>query len=484
MGGGNSEVSATTKNVLLEVANWKPGSIRRTSMHLKLRTEASLRFEKGIGPEVAMVAHERALHLFQQLTGGAIARGIVDVYPGKEPPPTIVVSAQKIERVLGLAIPPDAVRRILTDLGFVCHHLPPDRYSVQPPYWRPDVAIAEDVIEEVGRIYGYDRLPATLLDGALPPPEPRPLEDLRERVRDLFVAVGFQEVINYTLTDLERLGRTVAPGDARRSGPLAVVNPVAARHRYLRTTLRSGLLENYAANRHHREGPLRLFEIGAEYLPVEGDLPHERQVVCAVLGGERESRWGRPGEERLDFFDAKGAAEAVFATLGVAAAFAPTESFGLLPGHTAAILAGGDEIGVVAQVHPDTAAAFDIAGPVFLLEVWLEDLVRALPARPSYLPPSRFPEVRQDLALLVASDVPAGRVLEIVRSHRSGGVRVAGEVFDDYRGPGVPAGKKSLALGIRYQAMDRTLTDEDVERIQGGLLKRLEKELGATLRGA
>ncbi len=482
MGGGNSEVSATTTSVLLEVANWKPGSIRRTSTHLKLRSEASLRFEKGLGPEVAMMAHQRALHLFQRLTGGTIAAGLIDVFPGKQPPPTIIVTADKIARVLGLTISPAEVRRILTDLGFVCHHLPPDRYSVQPPYWRPDVVIPEDVIEDIGRIYGYDKLPATMLQGSLPEAEPRPVEDLRERVRDLAAALGFQEVITYTLSDLEHLGRTVAPDDARRAGPLSVVNPVAARHKYLRTTLRSGMLETYAANRHHHEGTLRIFEAGAEYLPVEADLPHERQVLCALLGGPRETRWGRPAEERVDFYDAKGTVEAVTAHLGVTVSFRAAEGFGLLTGHSAAVFAGKEQIGVLAQVHPATAESFDISEPVFLIELWLEELARALPERPAYVPPSRFPEVRQDVALLVDLDLPGSRITDVVRSHRSGSVRLSAELFDDYRGSGLPEGKKSLALRLRFQAEDRTLTDEDVQRIQAGLLKRLEKELGASLR--
>ena len=482
MGGGNSEVSAATKNVLLEVATWNGGNIRRTSQYLKLRSEASLRFEKGIGAETAMFAQKRALHLFEELTGGTVSTGVVDAYPGRRPAPTIIVSEEKIGRVLGVLIPPDEVRRILTDLGFVCHHLPPDRYSVQPPYWRPDVSIAEDVIEDIGRIYGYDKLPGTMLKGSLPEPEPRPLEDLRERVLDAAVALGFQEIITYTLTETSLLERVVAPEDTRRRGPLSVVNPVAARHKYLRTSLRAGLLETYAGNRHAQEGPLRLFECGFEYLPTEADLPHERPVLCGLLGGAHEDRWGRATGERIDFFDAKGAVEGVLRHLGVPASYRQETVFGLLPGHTASVYAGKEQIGLVAQVHPETASQFDISEPVFLVELWLEDLVRALPERPDYAPPSRFPEVRQDLALLVDANLPAGKLIDIVRSHRSGAVRIRGEVFDEYKGKGVPQGKKSLALAVRYQAEDRTLTDEDVARIQGGLLKRLEKELGASLR--
>ncbi len=482
MGGGNSEVTPHTTSVLLEIANFRAGSIRRTSTMLKLRTEASLRFEKGIGPEMAEYAQRRALHLFEQLTGGRIATGLVDVFPGREPQRTIMLSAARIEQVLGISIAPDRVREILTALGFVCHHLPPDRYSVQPPYWRPDVQIPDDVIEDLVRIYGYEHLPATTLRGALPAPEGRPVEEARERVRDLAVSLGYQEVITYSLGGREGDTRVIDPNDSLRMKPLAVVNPVAAQHTYLRTSLRGSLLETYAANRRQHEGALRIFEIGFEYLPTEADLPHERPVFCALAGGSHESRWGRPTPEKVDFFDAKGDLEGVLEALGIVGGFAPAELYGLLKGHSATVRAGKETVGVIAQVHPDTAALFDIQEPVFLIELWLEDLTRAIPGRPEYSAPSRFPEVRQDIAVLVDVDLPAGRLMEIVRSHRSNAIRLDAELFDDYRGQGVPVGKKSLAVSLRYQSMDRTLTDADVARVQQGLLKRLEKELGAVQR--
>ena len=401
MGGGNSEVSESTHTILLEVANFQAGSIRRTSTHLKLRSEASLRFEKGLGPEMAEFAARRALHLFATVCGGRPAAGMVDVYPGQTPQRTVVVTAARIEQVLGIPVPVEEVRRILTDLGFVCHFVPPGKFSVQPPYWRPDIEIPDDVIEDIGRIYGYDKLPATMLRGQLPAIEPNPVIDLRERLRDLTVAHGFQEVITYTLTSLPKIEATVSPDDVVRRNPLSVVNPVAAQHTYLRTSLRPSLLETFAANRRVAETALRLFEVGAEYLPREGDLPHERPVVCALLGGPRENRWGRAGEGRLDFFDAKGVVEGVSEACRIPVKFAPAAVFGMLEGHTAAVMAGGTRVGVVGQVHPDTAAAFDIDEPVFLAEFWVEELAQHVPERPAYQAPSRFPEVRKDIALLV-----------------------------------------------------------------------------------
>lgn len=484
MGGSISEISPSTRTILLEVANWNPGAIRRTSTHLHLRSEASARFEKGIGPGVAIAAHERALHLFELLTGGHIATGIIDVFPGHQPPRTVVIPPGRIEQVLGIDIPPSEVRRILSDLGFVVHHLPPDRFSVQPPPWRPDIQIADDLVEEVGRIYGYDKLPITFLRGALPQPWPNAYERMRERLRDVAAGLGFQEVITYSLTDEESLAPFVDPGDAIRGNPLAVTNPVASQHRVLRTSLRGALLSTFAANRRHEDGPLRLFEIGFEYIPVEADLPHERPVLCAVIGGPRIDRWGRPTNERVDFYDARGVVEALLDAIGVRATFSASEHRGLLPGHTASISLSGQAAGVIARVHPAAAALYDVDEPVYLVELDLEALVPALPERPDYAPPSRFPEVRQDIAVLVDAALPASRVLDLVRAHRAKGLALSAAIFDDYRGPGIPEGRKSLAISLRYQAADRTLSDEEVSRVQDALLKRLEKELGATLRGA
>ena len=481
MGGGNSEVSESTSTVLLEVANFHPGSIRRTSTQLRLRSEASLRFEKGIGPDLAPYAQERALHLLELVASGRPAAGLVDSFPTPLPSPRITLPAARIEQVLGIVIDSAEVRRILSALGFDVTQSG-DAFEVTPPFWRPDVALPDDIIEELIRVHGYEKLPTTVLRGALPEAQPRPLERVREQVRSLAAGLGFHEVISYTLTSGEVLSRVVAPDDEDRAQPVAAANPVASQHTYLRTSLRGSLLATYAANRHHEDAAMRLFEVGVEYLPTEADLPHERPVLCAVLGGQRLERWERPGPERLDFFDAKGAVEALLDDLGVEGAFTPEEEYALLPGHTAAVSVGDEAVGVVAQVHPDVAASFDIEEPVFLVELWFEPLTRALPERPDYAPPSRYPVARRDLALLVPAATPASALLDVIRSHRARGVSISADVFDEYRGEGVPAGQKSLALALRFQAGDRTLGEKDVVRIEQGLLRRLEQDLGATLR--
>ena len=482
MGGLESEVTENTRNVLLEIANFAPGSIRRTSTHLKLRSEASLRFEKGIGADTPALAQRRALHLFEQLTGGRIARGLIDHYPGQSPRSRIDVPADRIHRVLGIEIPAADVQAILGRLGFECEETAPGHYAVTPPYWRPDVSIPDDVIEDLARIYGYDRLPATRPHGALPPVEPDPVRDTREYLRDAAVAAGFQEVINYTLTGMAQLQRVVDPADQLRLSPLAVSNPVASQHSLLRTSLRASLLTSYATNQRQHESALRLFEVGFEYLPIEADLPHERPVLCGVVGGHREGRWRRPEGDRLDFFDAKGLVETLLDTIGVTATYRPGKHFGLLEGHTAEVVCGKDVVGLLGQVHPGTAASFDIDEPVFLVELWVEDLARHVREGRDYTPVERFPSVHVDLALLVDVETPAGDILNVIRSHRAKNVRVEAELFDEYRGKGIPGGQKSLAVAVRYCPSDRTLTEDDVSRIQDGLLKRLEKDCGARLR--
>jgi phenylalanyl-tRNA synthetase beta chain len=206
-------------------------------------------------------------------------------------------------------------------------------------------------------------------------------------------------------------------------------------------------------------------------------------VFCAVIGGARESRWPGAAGDLLDFFDAKGVLEAALAELGIPFKVQPAAHFGFLEGHTADVLVGKEPVGILGQVDPRVASGFDIDQPVFLIELWLEDLARHLPDRPDYAPISRHPAARIDLALLVDETTLAATVLDLVRSHRARDVSVGADVFDEYRGKGVPPGKKSLALNVRFQSGERTLEEKDVARIRESLLARLDKELGATLRG-
>ncbi|MCK4697463.1 MAG: phenylalanine--tRNA ligase subunit beta, partial [Dehalococcoidia bacterium] len=282
MGGAGSEVTEATTAVLIESANFNPASIRRTSIKFKLGSEASLRFEKGLSAELPLQALRRATQMMAELSGGKIARGIIDVYPGKREVKPISLTTKQVARILGIKIAREKVAKVLGSLGFQCERVSPGELSVAVPYWRTDVRLAEDLVEEIARIIGYDDLPTTLPSGALPRYKPDPMRALIEKVSNILVGCGMQEVITYSLTSLAML-RKVTPQPAA----LKVANPITTEQEYLRTTLRPGLLQTLSANEKHENNSIRLFEVGKVYLPREGDLPEERHMLSGVLCGTR-----------------------------------------------------------------------------------------------------------------------------------------------------------------------------------------------------
>lgn len=485
MGGAETEVAVGTTTVLLESANFHQANIRRTSRQLRLQSEASSRFEKGLPPELTVPALRRASQLMAQLTGGRPAPGIIDSYPGQQDRQPILLTKKHFKRLLGVAMDWDEIRQPLEALGFVCQDAVGSEgetaISVMVPYWRRDVTMAEDLVEEVARIIGYDALPTTLPLGRLPEPRPDPLRELQRRVRQVIAGCGFQEVITHSLVSLAVLQQAL-PGEALDPPPIRVANPISSEQEYLRTSLRPGLLMTLARNQRHEEGSLRFFEVSRTYIPRPGQLPEEREVLAGIASGPRqETSWlGDSGE--MGFFDAKGILETLFARLGVAVAFEPWDDDRTLqPGRTARVMAGDAPLGVLGEVRPSVAESFDLLPhPVVLFEVELAPLVPLLGSVGRYQPLPRFPAVLRDLALVVDGATPAHRVEEILCSSPL----VANiTLFDVYRGDQVPVGKKSLAFRVVYRVDDRTLTDAEVNEVQEQILERLRRELGATLRG-
>ena len=477
MGGAESEVGERTVNILLESATFDGLSIRRTSRELGLRSEASTRFDKGLSPELPLFAARRAIQLMVQLAGGKAAKGLVDVYPGHSARQPIRLTTERAMKVLGVGVATEEMARTLKALGFQGRDGGDSALQVEAPYWRMDIAIEDDLLEEIARIKGYDWIPTTTLGGHLPVYEPEPMLALKEAVRDIMVASGLVEIVTYSLTSQEVRARA-QPGGPE---PLRVWNPLSTDLEELRLTLRGGLLRTLAANQRNQEEGIHLFEVGKVYLPTEGELPQEREVVAAVLSGPRRaSFWQAEGGE-LDFFDAKGVLEALFDGLGVVVSYEPDKDPLLHPGRTARLFVDGRPVGLVGELHPRGAGAFDLLNrPVAYLEVDLQELLPLLPERGHpYQPIARFPGIVRDLALALDESVPAQRVLEIIRATPL--VQQA-PLFDVYAGEQLPPGKKSLAYRIVYQSPGRTLTSEEAQRTQDRLLDRLHKELGATLR--
>jgi phenylalanyl-tRNA synthetase beta chain len=480
MGGGDAEVSAATTSILLESANCNPVNIRATSTGLGLRTEASVRFEKALHPELAAVAIRRAMKLLVEVAGGRAAKGIVDTYPAKRADTRVVVTKTRIEQVLGVDMPTAAVRSALTELGFGCRWVPPDRYVVRAPYWRTDVTQADDVIEELARATGYDRIEPAALAGALPNAVQEPVRDLRERIKDAAVAAGLQEVINYPLTTTQTLSIVTPREGLTMKPPLRLENPMSSEQAVMRTSLRHSILGSLAANLRWDRRMVALFESARIYLPQEGDLPEERETVVAAIAGKRLGRWGEATDEEVDFFDAKGMLEEMLERIGARLDFRPHEEHGLLKSRTAALVADGLQVGVIGQVHPQVTARFELNTPTYVFEVDVERMQKAVQGTVQHRPLSRFPAVIQDIALLVDTSVPAGHVESLVRGS---GLVADARLFDVYEGAPLPAGKRSLAYAVHFQAPDRTLTEAEVADARRRLVRRLERELGAELRG-
>ncbi|PZC47787.1 MAG: phenylalanyl-tRNA synthetase beta chain [Chloroflexi bacterium] len=480
MGGANSEMTEATTDVLVESANFHPTNTRLTARGLGIRTEASLRFEKGLGPELPPLALRRATQLILELAGGTAARGTIDAYPGRSETPSILLTMERVGRVLGTPIEQAVAQETLEALGFNVVVKAEGSLEVTPPYWRTDIAIPEDLVEEVARTTGYDRIPATPLTGALAARRPQPWRDLREELRDLLVEAGMQETISYTLVN----GEALEALEMKPDGSLKVANPMSQEQEYLRTSLRASLLSSLAANlRRSPEAGLRLFEIGRVYTPREGDLPLENEKAVGVLAGPRATlSWGSVGEETLDFFDAKGVIEAALAQLSTTGVYEPATDSVLHPGRTASILVNGAQVGVIGEVHPGVLERFDVpAERVALFELDIEALLAALPeGTRRFESISRFPDTLRDLALVVNKDVSAQDVRKRIEGHPLVHQAV---LFDVYEGERIDPDKRSLAYRVVLRAPNRTLTSEEVSQALAKTLRILQNDLGATLRG-
>jgi len=386
-------------------------------------------------------------------------------------------------------LPRAEIERILTSLEFRCEPEGETAVRVTAPEHRLDIGTgvtgAADLIEEVARIYGYDRIPVSEMADELPPQRDRVSVDLEERVRDLLAMAGLQEVISYRLTTPEREAVLVPPDALGVDRPyIRLANPISGDRVVMRQTLLPGLLETMAQNARLRDR-LWFFEIGPVYLPNgAGGLPAEpRRLALGVAGRIAPASWRDGDPCRADFFDLKGAVEALLSGLHLAeVVFEPVTHPTFLPGRTARVLVSGQQLGTLGEIHPQIRAAFDLPpGPVCLAELDLDGLLRCVPSTYRVAAVPRFPPALQDIALVVDEEVSAATVMGVV--HAAAGPLLAEvRLFDVYRGPQLPPGQKSLAFSLVFQAADRTLTDAEVEAEKRHIVEAAAKRLGAQLR--
>ena len=500
MGGVETEIHDGTTNVLLESANFDFINNRRSAQNLKIPSEATARFGRGVPASGTVAAAQRASELMRclgnahDLAGGVIARGVADAYPVVQPVVAVDLAVAEVERILGLAIPKGEIAAILQKLEFAVVD-GGEVLHVTAPQHRLDVEIPADLIEEIARVYGYDRIPTTLLADELPPQRSNVEVEVEEQVRDLLVAAGLQETIAYSMGSLESFGK-LAPGSPPPDPAdyIQLANPLTPERAFMRRTLMASALETMRDNLRFVDR-VSIFEIARVYWPRPDEvLPEEPRHLCIAMTGPRALRsWLGAGEGTLDFYDLKGVVDALLAGLGLQeASFAPIAHPAFHPGRAAALLVDGVEAGLLGEVHPEVVEAFDLDDPsrdaaspggrrVCLAEFNLERLLATAGQPVQVTPVSMYPAVYEDLALVVDEGVPAVRVRDMIV--QAGGPMLRRvELFDLYRGEQIGEGKKSLAYALTYQADDRTLDAGDAARIRTRIVRRLEQELGASLR--
>jgi phenylalanyl-tRNA synthetase beta chain len=475
MGGINSGVQPVTAVLFLECAYFTPEAIAGCARKYAMHTESAHRFERGVDPALQVRAIERATQLLLEICGGqpgpVIEVSALDYLPESAP---IVLRHARLQRVLGMAPDPHEVSDILTRLGMVVTAQGED-WLVQPPSFRFDIQIEADLIEEVGRIHGYNRLPSIAMQGALdvlPLPE---AEQSLEQVCDLLVARGYQEAVTYSFIDPELQALVNPPLQ-----PVRLANPISSEMSEMRTSLWPGLLKAVQYNLNRQKSRLRLFEYGLRFYSQGNEIKQELMLSGIISGARLPEHWGGK-TEAVDFYDIKHDVEMLlhFAAQRQEPVFVAAEHPALHPGQSAQIKRGDETLGWLGKIHPGLANSHDLDVNTCLFELRFEAIRQGALAR--FEPISRYPSIRRDLAVVVDTNTVAADLQRVV-------AEAAGELlqelvfFDVYQGKGVETGRKSIAFGLILQDYSRTLTEQDIESTVARVTKRLGEEFGATLR--
>ena len=478
MGGQASAVSEQTRDIFLESAFFSPLALAGRARSYGLHTDSSHRFERGVDFQLPRQAMERATALILELSGGQ-AGPVVEVVSRDDlpAPVTVLLRREQIGKVLGLAIADGEVTDTLERLGMGVAQTA-DGWQVTPPSWRFDIAIEVDLLEELARCYGYNRLPVTPIHAALNL-KPRSEQQLPAMaVKRQLLARGYQEAITYSFID-PALQALLYPGQP----VVSLANPISADMAVMRTSLIPGLLRALLHNSKRQQHRVRLFETGLTFIPAvkEGELPVQEAMLAGLVSGRRfPEAWSEQGD-MVDFFDAKGDLESLLALTGQPQSFV-FEAGGsalLHPGQSAVIRQNGEIVGEIGAIHPEIQGKLDLAQPAYLFQLKMSVITTG--KLPEFTELSKFPEVRRDLAILIDRSTPAERVLDRVRATAGSYLRNL-RLFDIYEGKGIDPKRKSLALGLTFQHPSRTLTEDEINLTVNAVVGELEQHFGATLR--
>ncbi|MGH7885715.1 MAG: phenylalanine--tRNA ligase subunit beta [Thermodesulfobacteriota bacterium] len=478
MGGANSEVTNSTKNILLESAYFDPVKVRKTSKRAGLKSESSYRFERGVDPNNVVNALNRASDLIREIAGGKIAKGIIDIYPKPISPKEVKLSVNKVRNLLGISIDKDEIIDILGSLDIEVIKSEVDSILFKVPTFRVDIEREIDLIEEIARIFGYDNINAVSPEVPMVANNINVITIMQKRLRDVFVSHGFLEVINYSFDDPELL-KIFNPTPS-----IDILNPISKDYSSMRTTILLGLVKNVKLNLSRQIQDIRLFESGKIFYPKEkGQLPNEIKKFAAVATGKKEPEvWNRSS---FDFFDLKNVLERSLEVLSVDSTinFEPLKGFEFLhPLKSSLIKIDNQTLGFIGELHPDTLDKLGIDQRLYVLELDLPILSSSYTkTKKKFFPLPKYPFLKRDIALVVDEQISVQQILLKMKEVNSSVIEDAW-VFDVYKGESLESGKKSVAVSMLLRDKDKTLTDDDANRVQQKILKKLEQTLGAELR--
>ncbi|MEN6462123.1 MAG: phenylalanine--tRNA ligase subunit beta [Syntrophomonas sp.] len=479
MGGLNTEINDSTTTVLLESACFMGTNIRRTSHTLALRSDSSIRFEKGTDINGVIYAVNRAANLIQELAGGEVVSGICDEYPAHQVPKKILLRPERVNYLLGTSIPTEEIKVFLTRLKFNVSDIK-DYLMVEVPTYRPDIEMEVDLIEEVARLYGYQNIPTNLPYGPTTTGGLTPYQKFRDMVKSL-AAHQLYEVINYSFINPTWLDMLLLPENSELRNVIKVANPLSEDQSVMRTLLLPGLLTTVSRNLARKNDNLAMFEMGSVFYPDVQGLPREKLKLAAVVAGNTDVNWLKHKVD-MDFYYLKGIVESFLNQLGVTGfRFIEATNPGYHPGRTALIQVGEKILGVIGEIHPLVLQNFSIKPRACAFELDMEMLYEFSSRKIMMEEIARYPSVERDIAIIVDQALEVDRVISVIKEAEDKLLREV-VVFDIYSGEQVPQGSKSIAFKLTLQASDRTLTDDEVSKTITDVLEALKTRLDARLR--
>ena len=482
MGGEESEISNATQDVLIESAWFNPASVRRTARLLGLHTEASHRFERGVDPEGVLSAQERCVSLICEIAGGVATEDVLDVYPSPFGAKSVGLRPERVAAITGVEVPRENMARILTGLGFGLLEDNSERLTFTVPSWRHDVAIEEDLVEEVARHTGYDQIKTELPPASLAG-EYHSSERAKQALRKAMAARGFDEAISLSFTELTEAFELIPDFTGPSLTPVVLTNPIIEDASRMRQTLLPGLLNSIRHNINHGNRDVCLFETGRVFsVSKPGELPLEREAFALAATGGAMNANRAQAERELDFFDLKGALESAVEAMNLPPLdFEMAEVKHLRPGQSAAISIKGRRVGSIGRLAEPLAGAYKFRQPILLAEVDLTVLIETERLPVFYSPLPRFPSIVRDVSLLVDRQVT---VAELLRAARDAGAEhfIGAHFVGTYEGEGISDNKRSVTLRFEYRAEDRTLRDEELDAIHWRLVETLKARFNAEVR--